>query len=136
MPPKRKREDNANESVPQAKKAKIEEKRASSDLAKSQGVNNAKKPQIKKKIDSNVPLHPLSEPLPTVFDVIEMDGEEVADAAEPFSKDELEIMKISQAIREKPNWLAKFFDDHIRRKWKSEALDQGTYTRTAAYYYH
>jgi hypothetical protein len=126
MPPKRKRDDNLNEGVPQAKKAKIEEKDTASDQAKPQSDNKAKKHIPKKKIDPKLPLHPLNEPLPTVFDVIEVDDEEQPNAAEPFSKDELEIMKISQAIREKPNWLTKFFDDHIRRKWKSEALDQGT----------
>ncbi len=136
MPPKRKREEDKDEEGPKEKKAKMAENDDSSDLATSQSNTNAKKQPPKRKVDPKIPVYPLNKPLPTVFDVIPTgEDEETTNGAEPFSKDELEIMKISQTIREKPNWLSKFFDDHIRRKWKSEALDQGKLSMIEAKYY-
>jgi len=126
MPPKRKREENQNEALP-AKKAKIYDNNDKSvQLPVNTKKNTVNKPR-KTKIDPKIPLHSLNNPFPTVFDVISKGDDEEPDAAEPFTKDELEIMKISQSIREKPNWLSKFLDNQIRRKWKAEALDQGKY---------
>ncbi|KAG8715459.1 hypothetical protein FRC08_010548 [Ceratobasidium sp. 394] len=69
------------------------------------------------------PLSPFR-PLPNAFGTAHhyLGGDLVAGEAKPLV--ELEMTRLSAALREKPSWWTKFRDEDVLAKWRVEAIQQ------------
>lgn len=93
-----------------SKKLKLDAESHSESLSNTnQTAPNTNTNKKKKKVDNGtVPIYPLNTPLPTVLDIIDQETIKNAATMQPITEDEMEVMRVSQAIREKRKWLANY----------------------------
>ncbi|KAG8694898.1 hypothetical protein FRC08_008195 [Ceratobasidium sp. 394] len=70
-------------------------------------------------------------PLPNAFGVIETHYWEEDDVTPAKPLVELEMTKLSAALRSKPSWWTKFRDQDILAKWRAEALEKAEHMRVS-----
>ncbi|BGP49307.1 hypothetical protein JCM10450v2_005191 [Rhodotorula kratochvilovae] len=66
-------------------------------------------------------------PFPTPFDQLDTDGGWTDQAPDyfsaPYSLQEIDMLALSYALRQKPDWARKLADPAVRARWRAEALE-------------